>query len=84
MGSNPTPSASYLVFRAKFELVLRLAVAERLDRFQAAQNFGKEELIFKVYPIIEIGPEPVLLALAVLRHHDDGRLQTGYHAEDEI
>ena len=56
----------------------------RLDRFQAAQHFGKKEFIFKVHPIIEIGPEPVLLALAVLRHHDDGRLQAGHHPEDKV
>ena len=56
----------------------------RSNLIQSAQHFGQEQLVFQVHSVIEIGPEPVFFALAILRHHDDRRLQAGDHAEDEI
>ncbi len=90
MGSNPTPSASRLIppkaSRAA-EILLRHRGAGsplRLDRLEAAQHFGKQEFIFQVHPVIEVGAQPVLLALAILRHDDDGRLKADDHPQDKI
>src|SRR5688572_17086724 len=51
------------------------------EHVEAAQHFGDGELVLEVDLIVEVGAEAVLLLLPVLRHEDDGHLQSGDDAE---
>src|SRR5581483_954542 len=51
---------------------------------QPLQDFVERELVFQIQFVIEIGPDAVLMTLPVLRHHDDGRLQSGDDVEGKI
>jgi hypothetical protein len=73
-----------LLFWTHPEQIVRRRMPVALERFQTAQDFGKEQLVFQIYPVIEIGAEAVFLPLAILRHHDDGSLQASHHPKDKV
>ena len=47
----------------------------------SGEDVAQEQLVLEVYLVIEIRPQPVLMRLPVLRHHDDRRLQRGEHVQ---
>src|SRR5262249_22708548 len=46
--------------------------------------FIQRKFVLQVQLVIEIGTEAVLMSLAILRHHDDGRLQCEDHVEHKV
>src|SRR5437867_2571668 len=55
--------------------------AVALERFEAFDNFIQREFVPKIDLIIDLGAEPVLVRLPILRHQDDRRLQHGDHVD---
>src|SRR5256885_7601958 len=82
------PTAAWsLGFRRLATLPLLILVPFRrifFPLFQHPQNFPEQHLVFQIDLIIQIGPQPVLLRFAILRHHDDRRLQRRHHPENKI
>src|SRR5438309_5946035 len=52
-------------------LLARFAFGEFI---QPADHVAQEQFVLQVHLIIEISPQPILLRLAVLRHHNDWSL----------
>ena len=55
-----------------------------LALFQEPQNFPEQHFVFQIDLIIQIGPQPVLLRFAILRHHDDGGRQRRNHSDNQV
>ena len=51
---------------------------------QPLENFAESQFVFQVHRVIKIRAQTVLMALTILRHHDDRRLQRRDHVEGEI
>lgn len=60
---------------------LQVQIAQRVDLFVQAQDF---QFGLQVHLIVVGGGLAVLFGLAVLRHHDDRRLERGQHRQDQV
>src|ERR1043166_1122080 len=55
-----------------------------LQLVEPPEDVGQQQFVLQIDLVIKVRPQPVLMGLPILGHHNDWRLQCGNHVEGQI